>query len=536
MKRAIIYARVSTDEQADNSSIESQIAACIRYAEQQGMTITVTLSDVMSGAKLDRPGLSKARDLLRLDAADALVIYCSDRLTRSLAHSLLLRDEFKAAGVAVHFVTKGESQHTPEGNLFESIESAFAEYERLKIAERMARGRKAALEKGKAFVGHAPPFGYKYAESGVLAIDDEQANVVRQIYQWYLQEGLGAPSIINRLAALQIPSPADRRAYNLKPKSKRGVGQWCSTTILHILRSGVYKGQYAIKHAGETINVAVPPIVDEITWQAVAQKREERKKFSRRNATFMYLLRGRVRCGKCGAACTGTLINGQKAWAQRYYACLRKYHTTMYIGEGGRCDMPRFRCDHLEPVLWEWIDREVLNEEHIRTRASTQGDVVQQERDRLEAERTTYVRQIESLDSQIGRLAQLFAAGLFQMEEIASQKGPLDAAKVSCRKEIERIDGLLAGMQSIGERVNELSDLVRAIREKIEAGPHEETKRIIIDLLDVQVLIVLEDGQKYADVTCHLTMDSARLLVAGMDDLSKTTTDRHSGSYWSAAP
>ncbi|NTW00768.1 MAG: recombinase family protein, partial [Oscillochloris sp.] len=120
MKSAVIYARVSTDDQADNSSIESQIAACVRYAQQHDMKVTATLSDVMSGAKLDRPGLNKIRELIRIGSVDALVVYCSDRLSRSLAHSLLLRDEFKAAGIAIHFVTKGESQHTPEGNLFES--------------------------------------------------------------------------------------------------------------------------------------------------------------------------------------------------------------------------------------------------------------------------------------------------------------------------------------------------------------------------------------------------------------------------------
>src|SRR5689334_19297302 len=143
--RAIIYVRVSSEEQADNYSIESQIAACRKYAEEQGFSVVTVLQDVMSGAKLDRPGLTKVRELIQNKHADVLIVYCSDRLTRSLAHSLLLRDEFKAAGVAVHFVTKGQSQDTPEGNLFESIESAFAEYERLKIAERMARGRKAAL-------------------------------------------------------------------------------------------------------------------------------------------------------------------------------------------------------------------------------------------------------------------------------------------------------------------------------------------------------------------------------------------------------
>lgn len=531
-KRAAIYARVSTDEQADNSSIESQTTACIRYAEQQSMTVAGTFSDVVSGAKLDRPGLSKIRELVRIGTVDALVVYCSDRLTRSLAHSLLLRDEFKAAGVAVHFVTKGESQHTPEGNLFESIESAFAEYERLKIAERMARGRKAALEKGKALAGHAPPFGYTYVDTGVFAINDEEAAIVRLIYDWYLREHMGAAAIIDRLAALQIPSPADRRAYNLNPKKKRSTGQWCTTTVLHMLRNEVYKGQYPIKHAGEIITVAVPPIIDESTWEAVARVRAERKKFSRRNSGYAYLLRGRVRCAKCRAACTGTIMNQKR----RYYCCLRKYHHTMYIGEGGRCDMPRFRCDAIEAVVWQWVDQEVLNEAHIRARASLQGDTLLEERERLEAERTIYLGQIENLDTQIGRLAQLFAAGLFQMEEIAAQKAQLDTAKVSCHKEIERLNVLLSGMRSVCERVDELSVFVQTIRAKVEAGLSEETKRKIIDLLDLEVLIDAEDGQKYANVTCHLTLDEARLLIAGIKGSSVNTKDSYTCKHSFAAP
>ena len=536
MGRAIIYVRVSTDDQADNYSIESQIAACQKYAAEHGFSVIAVLQDVMSGAKLDRPGLTKVRELIQQKHADVLIVYCSDRLTRSLAHSLLLRDEFKMAGIAVHFVTKGESQHTPEGNLFESIESAFAEYERLKIAERMARGKKAALEKGKAFCGAAPPFGYRYAAVGVLAIDDDEANVVRQMYDWYLREGLGAPRIIERLAALQVPSPADRRSFNLKPKHKRGRTEWCSTTVLHILRNPVYKGQYQMRHSGETIVVPVPTIVDPVVWEAVAQMRQGRKKFSGRNSRHPYLLRGRVRCGRCGAACTGTVMNATKPWSQRYYVCLRKYHTTMYIGEHGRCEMPRFRCDHLEPVVWNWIDREVLNEQHIRERASLRGDTVIEERNRLEAERAVYMQQITTVDTQLARLVQLYASGLFQMEEIAGQKAQLDAAKASCQKEIERLDTLLEGMSSIAERVDELSALVRAIRAKVEAGLSEETKRTIIDLLDVEVAITTEGQNKYADVTCHLILDKARLLVAGVEDVSVNTTDRHSGTHSSAVP
>ena len=172
--------------------------------------------------------------------------------------------------------------------------------------------------------------------------------MVRLICDWYVREQLSSIAIVDRLGALQIPSPADRRAYNLQPKTKRGICQWCTTTVLHILRNEVYTGHYAIRHGDETITVAVPPIIDQATWDAAAQERAARKKYSRRNSTYAYLLRGRVRCARCGAACTGTIL----ARKLRYYRCLRKYHHTMYIGEGGPCDMPGFRCEAIEGAVW----------------------------------------------------------------------------------------------------------------------------------------------------------------------------------------
>jgi hypothetical protein len=195
----------------------------------------------------------------------------------------------------------------------------------------------------------------------------------------------------------------------------------------------------------------------------------------------------------------------------------------------------KYSCDHLEPVVWDWIDREVLNEEHIRERATLRGDTVVEERSRLEAERAIYAHQVAEVDNQLSRLVQLYTSGLFQMEELAGQKAQLDAARTSCQKEIERLDNLIEGMSSIAERVDELSALVRAIRAKVEAGLSEETKRTIIDLLDVEVLITTEGDTKYVDVTCHLILDQARLLVAGVEDVSANTTDMRIGNCLFAA-
>src|SRR5687767_13069311 len=94
----ILYRRVSTDDQENNTSLEAQQIACARYAADHGLAIVADIQDVMSGAKLDRPGLTQVRELIQAGAATALIVYASDRLTRSLAHSILLREELKAAG------------------------------------------------------------------------------------------------------------------------------------------------------------------------------------------------------------------------------------------------------------------------------------------------------------------------------------------------------------------------------------------------------------------------------------------------------
>ena len=515
----ILYRRVSTDDQENNTSLETQQIACARYASDHGLTVIADIHDVMSGAKIERPGLMQARELIKAGAAMALVVYATDRLTRSLAHSLLLHEEFKAAGVTLHCVTKGASQHNSEGNLFDNIEGAFAEYERLKIASRMASGRKRKLEQGHVICGHALPFGYCWREEPSpdkskkalrwVEIDEEAASTVRLIYDWYLHEDMGAHKIIDRLADLGIASPADRRTYNLKPKTKRSHAQWCTTSVLWILRNRAYRGEYEIRHADEMITVPLPPIIDGAVWDAVAQKRQDRKRFSRRNAKFDYLLSGRVRCEQCGAACSGTILNGKR----RYYRCLRTYHHGIYSET--LCKLRSFRIEPLEGVVWDWLVTEVLNEEHIREAVAGREDGATSEQARLQRLRKAYTRQLDEIEVQIGRLASLYTSGLFRLEEIADQKQLLDSSKASTRIELEKTEAQLAALETMPDREAELCALVGALCAQIEAGPTRDQKRRIIHLLDCETKLAMDDdGTQWAKVVCHLTLDHGRLLVA----------------------
>ena len=129
-KRAVIYARVSSDEQGEHGySIQTQIDAMQKYAEEHGLVVVQVFQENHTGAELDRPELESAREMLERNEADAFVVYTSDRLTRNLAHSIILREEFQAAGIELHTVSRGISENTAEGRLTENVEAVIAEYE-----------------------------------------------------------------------------------------------------------------------------------------------------------------------------------------------------------------------------------------------------------------------------------------------------------------------------------------------------------------------------------------------------------------------
>src|SRR5215471_6511435 len=105
---AAIYARVSTTDQADKGySLPTQIEACQAMARQEGYTVPEShvFVDDYTGTSLNRPQFIKVRDLVRDRLVQAVFVYDLDRLSRKLAHQLLLAEEFEQASVALRIVT-----------------------------------------------------------------------------------------------------------------------------------------------------------------------------------------------------------------------------------------------------------------------------------------------------------------------------------------------------------------------------------------------------------------------------------------------
>src|SRR5215208_6432965 len=151
-KQAILYARVSTDEQARSGySLAQQIEALRDYAAREGYEVLEEVSDPgESGATLERPGMDRVRDLVASEAGgvSAVLAQDRDRFSREPAYLYLLREEFTAHGTRIKSLND-RGDDSPEGQLTDGILDQLAKFERAKTAERSRRGknRKPASER-----------------------------------------------------------------------------------------------------------------------------------------------------------------------------------------------------------------------------------------------------------------------------------------------------------------------------------------------------------------------------------------------------
>jgi site-specific DNA recombinase len=226
---AVVYARVSSDQQTLGYSLQTQIDAGRIYAQQHNYKVLGEFSDDYTGESLDRPSLDKLRDFIADSHVDVLLIYDIDRFARSMIYFMLLEEEFRRYGIKVEYVNGGYDD-TDEGQLQKQIRAAIAECERKKIIERSKRGKRGKARSGYVNVGSRPPYGLKVKtepHKQWLVVDDEEAVIVVLVFQWYtVGDGNGKPLAINaiarRLTQMGVPTRGDKVPH-VRKKQKRGV-------------------------------------------------------------------------------------------------------------------------------------------------------------------------------------------------------------------------------------------------------------------------------------------------------------------------
>ena len=511
--RAALYARVSSDQQAEAGTIASQVEDLKGRANADGCPVEQQmcfLDEGYSGSTLVRPALERLRDLVAEGAIDRLYVHSPDRLARKYAYQVLLVDELKRQGVEIVFLNR-ELGRTPEDDLLLQVQGMVAEYERAKILERSRRGKLHAAREGNVSVLSGAPHGYRYINKregngqARYEVILEEARTVRQLFAWIGLERCSIGEVCRRLRKQNIASP-------------KGKECWDRSTILGILRNAAYRGDatYGKTQIGELrkrlrpgrgqaeqprraysvydtpergVPIAVPALVSEELFAAVAEQLQENRQRARQRARgARYLLQGLLVCGQCGYAYYGKPVSRKSAkGAVRRYAYYRCTGTDAYRFGGQRvCQNKQVRTDLLEKAVWDDVCALLKDPGRIEAEYRRRLD------NKTSAKQTNGREQLETLIGKvkrgIGRLLDAYGEGLMEKEEFEPRIRQFRERLSRLEADLQQEQELEKQEQQLRLVIGQLQDFAQRVNEDI-AEADWSTRREIIRTLVKQVEI-----------------------------------------------
>lgn len=440
-QRTAIYARVSSDQQAQHGTIASQLAAVQEFAAAQGGSIDPALifaDNGISGTTLARPKLAALRDKAAAGEIDQILLLNPARLARKYTHQVMLVEECKKLGVAIPFVNR-QSATSPEDQLLLQMQGVIAEYEREKIVERHRRGKLHKAPQGNVCVLSGAPYGYVSipatdTEEARYEIHEREAAAVQRVFHLLVNEQQSIGASARRLTAEQIPT-------------RRDVGRWERSVVWAMLRNPAYTGQAAYRktevverkrptkqardhsfypthsHSStrdrpqeDWIRIPVPALINEARFQHAHERLEVNKRFSpRNNKKYEYLLSGLLRCEQCGYALYGKPASNSK-YKRLYYRCAGPEGHRWK--DGRVCAAHPVRVEALDDLVWEQTCK-LLEQPALVLQAYTRRTQKKQRQSSdVEALRVKKKREIKQRELEKERLLDLYQTGQVGRKEI----------------------------------------------------------------------------------------------------------------------
>ncbi len=453
-----IYARVSSEQQAEAHTVASQVAALQERVAADGLTVSEAmqfLDEGYSGATLVRPALERLRDVLAAGSVDRLYVHSPDRLARKYAYQVLLVDEFRRAGVEVMFLNRALGQ-SPEDDLLLQVQGMIAEYERAKIIERHRRGKRHAARVGTVNVLSGAPYGYRYVtkyEGGGQAryeILPDEARVIRQVFDWVGHHRLTIGEVCRRLTQTGEVTRTGKTVWDrsvvwgiLKNPAYQGAAAFGKTRQeplrprLRAQRNRPVQPRRAVSTSDvpseDWITIPVPALVEPAVFAAVQEQLRENKRHARQSRRgALYLLQGLLQCQHCGSAFYGKRLSPSarkgKPRAYAYYRCLG---TDAYRFGGERlCHNTQVRTDLLDLAVWREVCTLLAHPERL----------AEEYRRRLQPETRTKRTPLSTVEGQISKLRQGVARLIDSYAEGLIDKGEFEPRVTRLRQRLARLE------------------------------------------------------------------------------------------------
>jgi len=528
-KRAVIYARYSSDLQSD-ASIEDQVRLCEERLQSEGNTVVQIYQDraISGGSVQNRDGIQRLMEAVRLGGVDIVMAEALDRLSRDQEDIAAIYKRLQFAGVTLTTLAEGEISELHIG-LKGTMNALFLK----DLADKTRRGQRGRVEKGRIPGGKS--YGYNIVHSlkddgqverGQRTINEAEASVVRRIFSEYVA-GNSPRKIAALLNAEMIPSP-------------RG-GQWNASTINGnqkrrngILNNELYLGRitynrqrfvkdpdtgkrrsrpnpqklWVITHVPEL------QIIDQDIWDKTQSLKQ--RYFSHRGnkrQTKKRLLSGLIKCGGCGGSMT--IVNRKR------YSCSTKR-------EKGTCDNPAgIQAERLEARVIEGLQNILLGRDDLLEEfASAFFKETVRLRHERNRQKQTHQSELAKVQRSIDRCLDFIINGDGAMDTVRQKLSELERSKTNIQNLMDQ-DTTLTNIEphpNMGQlyqrRVEQLTHLLN------EESNQQEAVTIIRSLID---RIEITPGEKRGDPQVQLVGGLAAILELVVSRQQKTTIQLDSG-------
>ncbi|PWB38766.1 MAG: hypothetical protein C3F02_02550 [Parcubacteria group bacterium] len=354
MKKAVLYARVSSDIQAKERTIESQILELKNQIKKAGHKLVKEyVDDGYSGAMLSRPAMDKLRVDIRTDLFDTIYFHNADRIARDVTYQNIIIGEILRYKKQI-IINGVDYIHNPENKFTLTVLGAVAELEKAKTLERSMRGRQYRLKQGYLMSNGCHIYGYTYIHKTperpvAYVINHGEAKVVRYVFELYAKGNISFREIVRKIKQKNIP-PRSGRKWNwhqirvmLHNETYTGIRYFNTTTDTNALSR--FEGRIKTIHRVPTdratwIGIKIPPIISQELFDKVQRKINHNLECYR-NSQNTKLLSGLVWCGICQKRCFGYHRNyfvqrkdGLKQYQRTIYHCPQKHRHNPEINGG----------------------------------------------------------------------------------------------------------------------------------------------------------------------------------------------------------
>lgn len=487
-KKAVVYARFSSDNQRDES-IDAQLRAIEEYTDKNNIQIVKVFVDrAKSATSANRP---EFQNMIKYCEADntgisMVIVHKLDRFSRDKYDSAMYKQKLKLKGIRVVSVLEN-LDNSPESLILESVIEGMAQYYSANLAREVAKGQKENALKALHNGGDAP-LGYDVAFDKTYLINEEEAQAVKIIFDMYVN-GYSYSNIIDKLNSLGY-------------KTKRG-NKFGKNSLYSILSNEKYTGVYVFnktqrkgvngkrnghkqKSEDEIIKVegGMPQIIDKEVFRQAQEMMQKRKKTpGSHKAKTLYLLTGIIRCGECGHAMQGNKRKDKYGNDYISYRCgCRKQKRD--------CKNKEIKRDYLEEFVLTELEKHVLNDEAIPVLSKELNERIKTKSNDNQEMLNNLKSKLEKVNKEIENIFNAIMSGIVN-NMLKDKLDELEQVKLNLEVKINELSIESNASESINITEDQIRSMFGSVKEFVLTRNLPQCKKFISDY--VKEVIVYRD-------------------------------------------